>query len=174
MCRLKIRNLKHLWGARRVLDIGREVLWNRRSHHSTGRLYKHVFLFEFSRSLRPLRALRLGCSSNHTINEFKAQQGGHPYPHFCRNMRGSNISEPRQRRGESAAPRETTRDWPFHGMGGAAGLPPLNAEIRLVSPMKAERPAGAFANRGAVPAPNPSSHSKNKDQKCRWARGSDL
>jgi len=27
--------------------------------------------------------------------------------------------------------------------------------------------AGAFANRGAAPAPNPSSHLKNKDQKWR-------
>jgi hypothetical protein len=32
--------------------------------------------------------------------------------------------------------------------------------------MKAECPAGAFANRGAAPAPNPSfSHPKIKDQK---------
>jgi hypothetical protein len=31
--------------------------------------------------------------------------------------------------------------------------------------MKAEFPVGAFANRSAAPAPNPSFHPKNKDQK---------
>jgi hypothetical protein len=31
--------------------------------------------------------------------------------------------------------------------------------------LKAEFPAGAFANRGAAPAPNPSSHPKNKPLK---------
>jgi hypothetical protein len=46
--------------------------------------------------------------------------------------------------------------------GGAAGHPPPLAETFLVSPMRAECPAGAFANRGAAPAPNPSSHSKTK------------
>jgi hypothetical protein len=38
--------------------------------------------------------------------------------------------------------------------GGAAGLPPLFAETLLGSPMKAEFPAGASANRAAIPAPN--------------------
>jgi len=51
-------------------------------------------------------------------------------------------------------------DW-----GEAVGLPPLFAETLLVSQMKAECLAGAFANRGAAPAPNPSFHPKNKDQK---------
>jgi hypothetical protein len=34
--------------------------------------------------------------------------------------------------------------------------------------MKAEFPAGAFTNRAAIPAPNPSSHPKNKNKK--WTR----
>ena len=38
--------------------------------------------------------------------------------------------------------------------GGAAGLPPLFAETLLGFPMKAEFPAGASANRAAIPAPN--------------------
>jgi hypothetical protein len=38
--------------------------------------------------------------------------------------------------------------------GGAAGLPPLFAETLLGLPMKVEFPAGASANRAAIPAPN--------------------
>ena len=38
--------------------------------------------------------------------------------------------------------------------GGAAGLPPLFAETFLGLPLKAEFPAGASANRAAIPAPN--------------------
>ena len=48
------------------------------------------------------------------------------------------------------------------GQGVAAGLPPLFAENLLVSQMKTECPAGAFANRGAAPVPHPSSHSNKK------------
>ena len=40
--------------------------------------------------------------------------------------------------------------------GGAAGLPPLFAETLLGLPLKAEFPAGASANRAAIPAPNQS------------------
>jgi hypothetical protein len=42
------------------------------------------------------------------------------------------------------------------GRGGAGGLPPPFAETLLVSPKKAEIPAGVFANRVAVAGPNPS------------------
>jgi hypothetical protein len=42
-------------------------------------------------------------------------------------------------------------DW-----GGAASLPPLFAETLLGLPMKAEFPAGASANRAAIPVPHPS------------------
>ncbi|MCX5913585.1 MAG: hypothetical protein NTV04_16810, partial [Deltaproteobacteria bacterium] len=44
----------------------------------------------------------------------------------------------------------------FMVQGGAAGLPPLFAETLLGLPIKAEFPAGASANRAAIPAPNPS------------------
>jgi len=54
-------------------------------------------------------------------------------------------------------------DW-----GGAVGLPPLFAETLLVSQMKAEFPAGAFANRAAAPAPNPSLPPKNIGSK--WGK----
>jgi hypothetical protein len=33
-------------GTLRVPDIGREVLWSRRSHHSTGRPYKYSMHFQ--------------------------------------------------------------------------------------------------------------------------------
>ena len=42
------------------------------------------------------------------------------------------------------------------GRGRAGGFPPPFAEPLLVSPKKREIPAGAFANRVAIPAPNPS------------------
>jgi len=37
--------------------------------------------------------------------------------HFCEGIRGSEPSDPRERRGDSAALRETTRRWSFHGLG---------------------------------------------------------
>jgi hypothetical protein len=37
--------------------------------------------------------------------------------------------------------------------GGGAGLPPLFVETLLGSPIKAEFPAGASANRAAIPVP---------------------
>ena len=37
--------------------------------------------------------------------------------HFCKNIKGSDTSEPRQGRGDSDALRGTTRRWSFHGSG---------------------------------------------------------
>ena len=51
------------------------------------------------------------------------------------------------------------------GPGGAAGLPPSFEESLLVSSLKWQIPAGAFANRIAIPAPGPSFPLKNKSQK---------
>jgi len=51
------------------------------------------------------------------------------------------------------------------GPGGAAGLPLSFAKSLLVAPMKGQIPAGAFANRIAIPAPGPSFPLKNKSQK---------
>ena len=90
-----------------------------------------------------------------------------PLVHFCENIRGLDTSKPRQGRGDSAALRGTTRPWSFHGLGGAAGLPPLFAETILASLMKAEFPVGASANRAAIPAPNPSFDLKSKEKKGR-------
>jgi hypothetical protein len=49
--------------------------------------------------------------------------------------------------------------------GGAAGLPPLFAETLLGLPMKAEFPAGASANRAAIPAPQSKRSSQNNGSK---------
>jgi hypothetical protein len=82
-------------------------------------------------------------------------------------MKGSDTSEPRPGRGDSATLRGTTRCWSFQGSG--EGRRPFASLCGnpLVAPNKARFPAGASAKRAAAPAPNPSSHPKNKDQK--WA-----
>jgi len=46
----------------------------------------------------------------------------------------------------------------------AIGFPPSFSEILLFSLMKAKIPAGAFANRGAIPVPIPSFPIKNKSK----------
>jgi hypothetical protein len=85
--------------------------------------------------------------------------------HFCKNIKGSDTSESRQGRGDSGALRGTTRHWSFQGSG--EGRRPFASLCgnHLVAHNKAGFPAGASAKRAAAPAPNPSSHPKNKDQK---------
>jgi len=66
--------------------------------------------------------------------------------------------------GDSAVLREITSNGLSEVPAGAAGLPPSVAESLLVSPLKAQIPAGAFANRRATPGPRPSFPQKTNTQ----------
>ena len=63
--------------------------------------------------------------------------------------------------GNSAALCEITRRWSFHGTSRGHRPSAFLCGTPFVSPMKAEIPVGAFANRIAVPVPSPSFHLKN-------------
>ena len=91
-----------------------------------------------------------------------------PLLHFCENTKGIRYFEA-PGRGAGTAPRFAEPQGgglPWYE-GGAAGLPPLLAETLLGFAVKAEFPAGAFANRGAIPAPNPSVSSQINGAKRR-------
>ena len=103
--------------------------------------------------------------------ESKTKGRQKPCPlHFSKNTGGSDASKSPPGHGDSAALCETTRRWFFHGK--RRGLRPSASLCGnpLVSPLKAEIPARAFANRVAIPGPSPSFPLKGKYQKCRETR----
>jgi hypothetical protein len=85
--------------------------------------------------------------------------------HFSKSTRESDPSKFPQGHGDSAALRETTRRWSFHEMRRGRRPSASLCGNHLVSPRKAEIPAGAFANRVAIPVPSPSFPLKGKYQK---------
>jgi len=74
----------------------------------------------------------------------------------------SHISQLPQGRGDNAAFPETTRQWSFHGRG--RGRRPSASLCGNLFGFggESEIPAGAFANRGVVPAPFPGFYQKTK------------
>jgi len=76
-------------------------------------------------------------------------------PSLLKKIKGVKCCEVPARHGDSAALREIQGSALSPGPGGAAGLPPSLAESLLASPLKAQIPAGAFANRPTILVPNP-------------------
>ena len=66
-------------------------------------------------------------------------------------------------RGDGVALHETTRHRSFHRVRRGRRPPPSFAESLLVPPMMAKIPAGAFANRAAIPTPSQSFRLKHKN-----------